>query len=104
VAEGYRKLLQKQENRVDVEVKTAVPLSDTLRDQIRQSVARFAGLESDLTEVVEPALIGGMVIRVGDRKIDTSIRSHLGRLREQLEERASRELQGDYFVADPAAG
>ncbi len=103
VAETYRKLLQEQEQRVDVEVKTAVPLSDSLRDQIRQSAGRFAGLEADLTEVVEPGLIGGMVVRVGDRKIDTSIRSHLGRLRARLDDRAGRELHGDYFEVDPAA-
>ncbi len=104
VAESYRQLLQKQEQRVDVEVKTAVPLSDTLRDQIRQSVARFAGFQADLSEVVDPGMIGGMVVRVGDRKIDTSIRSHLGRLRTKLEDRAGRELHGDYFEMDPAAG
>ena len=44
------------------------------------------------TERVEPGLLGGLVVRAHDRKFDTSLRSKLDRLRDQLSQRTSQEI------------
>jgi hypothetical protein len=53
-----------------------------------------------LKESVDESLIGGMILLVGDRKIDTSIAKELRQLETQFLDRASRESQNDeaYFV------
>ncbi|NJL30077.1 MAG: ATP synthase F1 subunit delta [Thermoanaerobaculia bacterium] len=92
IVETYRLEYQERHGHVDVRVSSAVPLADDVRDQLRQTVARLVGREPDLVEEIDPSLIGGMVVRVGDRKIDASVAKDLRELRARLEERAVEEV------------
>lgn len=92
IAETYRLEYQERQGHVDVRVSSAVPLAGDLREELRRAIARFVGREPDLVEEVDPSLIGGMVVRVGDRKIDTSVAKDLRELRARLEERAVEEV------------
>ena len=59
-------------------VTTAVPLNDTLREEIREIVLKIGGRKSvQLKEVVNPDMIGGFILKVGDKQIDDSIHSKL---------------------------
>ena len=64
------------------------------------ALSSFTGLEAQLTETVDEGLIGGMVVRVGDRKVDTSVARELRRLGDRLLDRASVEIQAGktYFA------
>jgi F0F1-type ATP synthase delta subunit len=44
----------------------------------------MAGLRIELTTTIDPSLIGGLTVKVGDRLLDASVRGRLERLRDQL--------------------
>jgi len=63
-------------------VTTAIPLDDKLRADIEQLVRRYSDKKQiELIEVVDPELIGGFVLNVGDRQVDASIKSKLKTLK-----------------------
>jgi F-type H+-transporting ATPase subunit delta len=69
------------------EVTSATPLTAVARLEIRKLVTAQTGLtEVQLTEKVDSELIGGFVLRVGDKQIDDSVRTSLRRLRTSLQE------------------
>jgi F-type H+-transporting ATPase subunit delta len=67
-------------------VRTAVPITDTERETIAAQLARSSGKQVQLEAEVDPSLIGGAVIRVGDRLVDGSTRTRLRALRDRLEQ------------------
>jgi F-type H+-transporting ATPase subunit delta len=78
---------------VPVYVRAAVPLTtndeNTLRDRLTAVVAGQPVIHSE----VDPSLLGGLVIRVGDTVYDGSVRTRLRRLHEQLIQRSTHEIQ-----------
>ena len=69
---------------VRVQVTSAVPLSDGQRDELKKTLS--AALRSDpVIELrTDPNLLGGLVVLVGDRVYDTSVRTRLETLRTHL--------------------
>ena len=66
---------------VSAEVISAVEMDDTRRARVEQAVSKLAGSDKlSLSMRVDPSLIGGLVVRIGSRMIDTSIRTKLNRL------------------------
>ena len=66
---------------VSAEVISAVEMDDARRARVEQAVSKLAGSEKlSLSTRVDPSLIGGLVVRIGSRMIDTSIRTKLNRL------------------------
>jgi len=66
---------------------TATSASPLTPDEVRvltQRLEQHTGGRVELTVEVDPSLLGGLVVRVGDRLIDGSVRSRLERLRNQL--------------------
>jgi F-type H+-transporting ATPase subunit delta len=80
-------------NRRPVQVVTAVPLPEPQRDRLVQQLRDTFRFEPLLETRVDPGLIGGMVVRVGDWLYDASVRTRLETLRTQLIERSSYEIQ-----------
>ncbi|HRN36257.1 MAG TPA: ATP synthase F1 subunit delta, partial [Flavobacteriales bacterium] len=69
------------------EVRSATPLSNEARAQVQQLVEkRHPGKVITLREELDPALIGGAVIRVGDEQIDASVLRRLNDLRRKFSE------------------
>jgi len=66
--------------RIVAQVRTAVPLDDALRSQISDRLGSAMNKEVRLRESVDPDLIGGMVIRVGDRVFDSSVSNQLDKM------------------------
>jgi F-type H+-transporting ATPase subunit delta len=93
IAEGYRLEYRELHGMVDAKVRSAVPLSAELRARLREAVARFTGKQPDLIEKVDPALIGGMVVEVEGKKIDSSVAFRLRQLGAALDRRAAQEIQ-----------
>ena len=70
------------------EVVTAVPLEKAHRDRLAAGLAKLVGRsEVDITESVDPNIIGGVVAKVGDRLIDGSTRTQLQAMRNSVAER-----------------
>ncbi len=68
----------------DAEVITAVPLTAAERAVIEERLRDRHGEELPIAYHVDPAILGGVVVRVGDRMVDGSVASRLGQLREVL--------------------
>ena len=88
-ARSARKLLNQSRNRVEVEVRTAAPLSNPLRTAISTKLAGMLGREVVLNAKVDPELLGGVVVKVGDTLYDGSLSSKLLGMRSQAIERTA---------------
>jgi len=65
-------------------VTTADPLSDTERDLVRDKLESMTGKKVELAITIDPEIIGGIIIRIGDQVIDGSVRNKLERMRTRL--------------------
>lgn len=79
--------------RVRVDVTTATPVPEELAQRIAQSLAKIVGGEPVLQRTVDPDLIGGIVVRVGDTVYDASVANQLKQLRQQMIDRSAHEIQ-----------
>ncbi|MET4700824.1 F-type H+-transporting ATPase subunit delta [Constrictibacter sp. MBR-5] len=81
---GYLQILARRRGEITAEVTAAKPLSDAqmaaLQDSLRQVVAGKVSV--DLT--VDPSLLGGLVVKVGSRLFDSSIRTKLQRMQQAI--------------------
>jgi F-type H+-transporting ATPase subunit delta len=80
IAAVFRQLLATHRGEVAAEVVSAVPLNEEQLRSLQESVGKFAGKAVSLNTTVDPSLIGGLVVRVGSRMIDASLKSKLTQL------------------------
>lgn len=78
--------LMEWEKKCRVTVTSAAPLSDAEIDKIRNTLAKSMDKEILVDTVIDPSLIGGLVVRVGDVVFDNSIRSSLSKMSRHLRE------------------
>jgi len=89
VLSRYEELVKEHLGRIEVEVTTAVELSEDQRGKLKERLAEvLEGREIILETNVDPELIGGAVFRYGGRMMDGSIRGRLESLREGMLERS----------------
>jgi F-type H+-transporting ATPase subunit delta len=88
-----------RQNRRPVTVRSAVPLDETQAAVLRDRLAKSLDATPVLKLEIDPSLIGGLVVQIGDDVYDASIRSHLEQLRHRLIEGKSHEIQSrrDHF-------
>lgn len=84
IRERYNTLWDKENKVLPVEITTAVPLDEATVASIGERIGRETGNRIQLTSVVNPDVVGGMVLRVGNTVLDASIRSRLNQLRKQV--------------------
>jgi len=85
IAVALRQLLDDRAGRVRVKVTAAVELSDAQKSELTASLKSILGNQEPVLDVrVDPDLLGGMVVQVGDSVIDTSVRSRLQSIRSLL--------------------
>lgn len=87
IADEYQRLLDNYhgvEGAEVAEVTTAIPLDDEDRLRLAQRITDMVGKPVVLKPKVDSSVIGGIIIRVGDKLIDGSIRSKLAALRTEL--------------------
>jgi F-type H+-transporting ATPase subunit delta len=83
-----RKLYADEQGMLDVDVRVASPLAESLRNEIQAKLRTTLGKEPVLNVKVDPSLIAGMVIRVGDRVYDGSVNTQFNLARKAMIERA----------------
>lgn len=76
-----------------VQVRTAVQLSGQELEKIRSRLAAEFPFEPVLVPAVDPSLLGGVVVQVGDTVYDSSLRNRMKQLRERLRQRSLQEIQ-----------
>ena len=73
-------LLAEERGETVAEVVSAVPLSEAQLGDVKQSIAAYVDQAVRLVASVDPGLIGGLVVRVGSRMIDASLKTKLQQL------------------------
>jgi F-type H+-transporting ATPase subunit delta len=84
IADAYRALVNEALGRVTAEVRTAVAMSDGEKQRLSERLGRALGKQVVLEEVVDRALLGGFIARVGSYVLDGSLDGQLQHLRERL--------------------
>ena len=77
-------LWEHENRRLPVEVTSAVELDKDVLDQIGERIGEQTGQKVELSAKVEPDILGGLVVRVGNTVMDASIRHRLEQLRKQV--------------------
>jgi F-type H+-transporting ATPase subunit delta len=84
VAKAFHELYNKYNNIYVAHVTTTFPLDERLRAEFRLMAGETLGRKIELDEKIDPSLIGGFILRVGDKQIDQSIKSKLLRIEQEF--------------------
>jgi F-type H+-transporting ATPase subunit delta len=84
VLSAFQRLVRLDHARHTAVIETAQPLSDDVRRNVEEQLARLHGADLGISIAVNPALIGGMRITVGSSVYDGSVRGRLNALERQL--------------------
>jgi F-type H+-transporting ATPase subunit delta len=84
VSAAFTQQLMETQRVVQADVVTAVPLSDASRAALTAALGRATGKSVTISERVDPAIVGGVVARVGTFVYDASVTRQLERLRQKL--------------------
>ena len=84
VEREFERLVAEEEGRIEVELTTAVELSDDEAREIVGQIERASGRSVEATRKVDPDLIGGIVLQAGTLRVDASVRGRFERLRKEL--------------------
>lgn len=84
VAREFHDLVDEHENRAHVDVTVARPLDDDTTRAIGDTLSRILGKTAIPHVRVDPAILGGVVVRAGDTVYDGSLRRRLGGMRRRL--------------------
>ena len=88
IVAAFRDRLRQHRHVVPAEIVTAVPLPDVQRAALTEALKRAAGSDITVTERVDPAILGGVVARVGSVVFDGSVTRQLERMKQRLLEGA----------------
>ncbi len=73
VADEFEILYKTHKDITVAEVRTATALDEALRAEIMQVVKKMAPNQVELKEIIDPEIIGGFIIKVGDKQVDASV-------------------------------
>lgn len=84
ILDEYDRLADEEAGIVRAEVRTALAITPALQTQVTRTLTERLGGKVEVSVVHDPDVIGGLVVRIGDRVIDTSIRTQLQQLQAAL--------------------
>ncbi len=85
IGEAFADLVEKHQGVVRAQVVTAVTLPDDLAASLKEKLSAFTGAQVILETKIDPAVIGGMCVTMGDKILDGTVRTNLDLLRNKLE-------------------
>jgi len=78
------RLYQAAQGIQSLQVITAVPLDDRMRQRVRQALEALTGRRVVMEERVDPSILGGFIVRIGSVYYDGSVRTQIRQVRDQL--------------------
>ncbi len=93
IAMTYQEMRDRKARRIRILVETAVPLEPSQKEQIRAMLQDKLQQDPVLINRIRPELLGGLLIHVGDKVYDSTVRYRLDSLRTQFLSRGSHEIQ-----------
>jgi ATP synthase F1 delta subunit len=88
IQKELERLIALQERILELELTTAVELSDKEAARVVRQIEKASGRRVEATRSVDPDLIGGIVIQAGSQRLDASVRGRLDQLRQELTARS----------------
>jgi F-type H+-transporting ATPase subunit delta len=86
MVKSFRALVANHKGEATAEVTVAEPLKDEHAAALRRALKAVSGKDVDLAVKVDPAIIGGLVVKLGSRMVDTSLRTKLNAIRHAMKE------------------
>jgi F-type H+-transporting ATPase subunit delta len=86
MVKAYRELVAQQKGEATAEVTVADRLKDEHIEALRAALKAVSGKDVDLDIKIDPAIIGGLVVKLGSRMVDTSLRTKLNAIRHAMKE------------------
>jgi F-type H+-transporting ATPase subunit delta len=86
IIRAFRALVAKHKGEVAASVTVAEPLSDTHLKSLKDALNAVTGKDVDLQVNVDPAIIGGLVVKLGSRMVDSSLRTKLNSIKTAMKE------------------
>lgn len=84
IRERFDGLWAEENRRLDVRLTSAIELDKSVVNRVGKEIERQTDRKIDLTSEVDPDVLGGLVLRVGNMVLDASIRTKLERLRKEV--------------------
>jgi len=84
IVEHYEVLADEAAGRVRASVTTAIPLSEAEREKLAEDLSTQLGKDVRLVAQVDPSILGGLLLQVGDRLTDASVAGRLDQLRRKV--------------------
>ncbi|QXM06708.1 F0F1 ATP synthase subunit delta [Crassaminicella indica] len=84
IAKLFKKLANDHNNMIEGTVTTAVPLKDEEKLMLENKLSITIGKKVQLKNIVDPSIIGGALVKVGDKVIDGTIQSRLDTMKKDL--------------------
>jgi F-type H+-transporting ATPase subunit delta len=86
VIRDFRALVARFKGEVSAEVTVAEPLSDKNLDALKDALKAVSGKDVALQMKVDPSIIGGLVVKLGSRMVDSSLRTKLNSIKHAMKE------------------
>jgi F-type H+-transporting ATPase subunit delta len=86
MVKAFGALVADHKGQATAEVTVAEPLKDDHTAALRNALKAVSGKDIDLAIKVDPAIIGGLVVKLGSRMVDTSLRTKLNAIRHAMKE------------------
>jgi F-type H+-transporting ATPase subunit delta len=83
---GFRALVAEARGEVTAEVTSAETLSAAQKKALAAELKKALGKDANISETVDPSLLGGLIVKVGSRMVDSSLKSKLNSLRIAMKE------------------
>ena len=81
IATSFINLYKSHKNIKTVSITTAAPVSDQTKSEIMSYIKKTGGDEVELTEIVNEDIIGGVIIKMGDKQLDASVTRKIKKLK-----------------------
>jgi len=89
IRQQYERLWEEENRMLPVEITSAVALDEKTTEELGRTIGERAGRRVTLTSRVDPDILGGIILRVGNSILDASIRNRLEQLRRHVAQAAS---------------
>jgi F-type H+-transporting ATPase subunit delta len=83
---GYRELVARYKGEVTAEITVAERIKDDHVAALKSALKAVSGKDVDLIIKIDPAIIGGLVVKLGSRMVDSSLRTKLNAIRHAMKE------------------
>jgi F-type H+-transporting ATPase subunit delta len=86
IIKGFRALVARHKGEVTAEVTVAERLSDARFAEIKDALATVTGKDVHVDMLVDPSVIGGLIVKLGSRMVDSSLRTKLNAIKHAMKE------------------